>query len=160
MADDKKRKPAATLHKQGRAGPTSYQPGQSGNPSGRRPGTRNRTTVAAEQLLEGQASAVARVLADRALEGDPVALRLFCERVIPVRRGRPVEFSLPAIDTAADVDAALGAILRDTATGQLTPEEAATVAGVLEMKRRTLETTIFEARLAALEAATTKGGKP
>jgi hypothetical protein len=37
------------------------------------------------------------------------------------------------------------------AAGELTPDEAATVAGVLESKRRAIETEEFDKRLAALE---------
>jgi hypothetical protein len=52
-----------------------------------------------------------------------------------------------------DVSAALGGVLAATAQGRLTPEEAATIAGVLETKRRVLETVEIEARVAALEQA-------
>jgi hypothetical protein len=84
-----------------------------------------------------------------------VALRLVLERVAPLRRGRPVRFDLPAggVERAGDVSAALGAVLEATAEGALTPDEAATIAGVLEAKRKAIETVEIEARLAALEAA-------
>jgi hypothetical protein len=38
------------------------------------------------------------------------------------------------------------------AAGEITPSEAAAVAGVVETYRRTIETTELDARLAALEA--------
>ena len=85
------------------------------------------------------------------LQGDSIALRLVMERVAPVRRGRPVQFDLPALDNASDLALALGGILRATANGSLTPDEAATIAGVLETKRRAIETSNLEQRLDQLE---------
>src|SRR4029077_7685570 len=39
---------------------TPWHPGQSGNPSGRPKGSRNRTTLAAEALLDGEAEQLTR----------------------------------------------------------------------------------------------------
>ncbi len=79
------------------------------------------------------------------------AARLVLERIVPIRKGRPVAFDLPAIETPADVVKAVGALVSEVARGELTPEEAATVAGLLEMYRRTIETCEIEQRLSELE---------
>ena len=131
-----------------------FAPGQSGNPAGKAAGARNKTTLALEQLLEGQAHAITSKCIAMALKGDTIAMRLLMERVAPVRRGRPVRFNLPELNGPADLVRAIGGILQATAAGDLSPDEAATVAGVLETKRRAMETVDLEARLAALE----KGG--
>lgn len=136
-----------------------FAPGQSGNPSGREAGARNRATVAIDELLEGEAQALGRKAIDMALSGDGLALKLCLERVAPVRRGRPVRFTLPPITTAADVVAALGAVLLATAAGDLTPDEASTVAGVMEAKRRSIEVVELEKRLAVLEEAAERRGR-
>jgi hypothetical protein len=94
--------------------------------------------------------AVASVLA-AAKSGDMTAARLVLERIVPIRKGRPVAFDLPAIETPADVVKAVGALVSEVARGELTPEEAATVAGLLEMYRRTIETCEIEQRLSELE---------
>ncbi len=130
-----------------------FRPGVSGNPAGRQTGTRNRATMAIDNLLDGQAEALAQRTIEMALQGDTLAMRLCLERVAPVRRGRPVHFDLPRIETAADVTMALGSVLKATAAGELTPDEASTLASVFEVKRRTLETVALERRLAALEVA-------
>ena len=59
------------------------------------------------------------------------ALRLAIERIAPVRRGRPVKFDLPSVVNAADVVTAIGGVLHAVASGELTPEEAATSYQVL-----------------------------
>jgi hypothetical protein len=78
---------------------------------------------------------------------------LCVERIIPLRKGRPVVFDLPAIETAADVANALGAIAGAMAAGELTLDEAGAVAGVIEAKRRAIETVEHEERLQKLEEA-------
>lgn len=60
---------------------------------------------------------------------------------------------LPPIDTATGVSMALGAVTRAMADGELTPDKANGVASIIELKRRALETTEFEARLRRLEEA-------
>ncbi len=110
--------------------------------------------MAVEELLEGEAAAITRKAIELALEGDTMALRLCMERVAPLRRGKPVRFDFPLIEQASDVSTALGSILQATALGELTPDEAVTIAGILEAKRRAIETVDVEARLAALEKAT------
>src|SRR5262249_55444794 len=50
-----------------------FPPGVSGNPAGRLPGPRNRATMAAEALLDGEAEALTRKAVELALEGDTVA---------------------------------------------------------------------------------------
>ena len=72
---------------------------------------------------------------------------------MPVPRVRRLQLDLPAIDTAADVLAALTATLAAMAAGDLAPDEAATVAGVIEVKRRAVETVDLERRIVAIEEA-------
>ena len=50
-----------------------FRPGESGNPSGKVRGTRNRVTMAAEALLAGETEALTRKAIDLALAGDTVA---------------------------------------------------------------------------------------
>lgn len=133
-----------------------FQPGQSGNPSGRKPGSRNWATLAAEQLLDGEAEALTRKAVEMALAGDGTALRLCLERLLPARKDRPVRFTLPPLSTAADAAKAVGAIVEAVAAGDLTPGEAAELGKLVEAYTKTLEATEFEARLAALEERSTK----
>jgi hypothetical protein len=132
--------------------PWQFQPGQSGNPDGRPKGARNAATLAAEALLDGEAEALTRKCVEMALAGDTVALRLCLERILPARKSRSVAFDLPDVNQAADLVPAFAAVVRATASGTIAPDEAMTVAGVLEMKRKAIETVDIERRLAAIEA--------
>jgi hypothetical protein len=128
-----------------------FQPGQSGNPAGRPPGARNKATLLAEALLEGEAEKIIRVAVEKALKGDPVALRLCLERMAPRPRDSAVVFELPKLETAADAVAAMAAVLDGVANGRLTPSQAGEIAKIVDSTRRSLEATDFEARLAELE---------
>jgi hypothetical protein len=128
-----------------------FKPGQSGNPAGKPPGTKHHATRMAEHLMEGAAESVVQAVLAAAEGGDMVAARLVLERIAPVRKGRPVLLPLPAVNTAGDVLAALGATVKAMADGDITPDEAATVAGVLEVKRRAIETVELAVRLEVIE---------
>ena len=143
---------ADSLQKQGQApGGRLFQKGRSGNPAGRQPGCRNRATVAAEALLEGEAQALTRKAIELALEGDTTALRLCLERIVPQRRSRTVAFDTPRIDRVEDLARAIGSIFQEVAGGGLRLDEGTALVGMLESKRRAMETVDLEKRLRALE---------
>ena len=117
-----------------------FQPGQSGNPAGRRRGSRNKATLAAATLLDGEALGLTRSAVEAALAGDMLAMKLCIERVLPRCHERPVRFSLPSLaaigngeidePSPQNVSRAMNAVTTALACGEITPGEAATIAGV------------------------------
>jgi hypothetical protein len=107
--------------------------------------------MAVQALLEGEAEALTRKCIDLAKEGDTTALRLCMERLAPAVKSRAVNLTLPAIETAADILKAQAATIGAMAKGDITPDEAVTIANVLEAKRRAIETVQMEERIARLE---------
>jgi hypothetical protein len=126
-----------------------FAPGVSGNPKGRPKGSRNRPTIIVEALRDGEAEALTRKLVERALEGDPAALRICMKRVLAPRRGRRVEFELPEL-AAGDVAQSSRTILEACAAGALSPREATDVMRLISTHVRALKLTDLEARLAEL----------
>ena len=106
----------------------------------------------AEKFMEDDAEDIVRAAVNAAKAGDPTAMRLCIERLVPVRKGRPITFDLPPVETASDITKALGVIAKSMAAGELTPDEAGTVAMVMEAHRKAIETAEFEERLRKLEA--------
>jgi hypothetical protein len=127
-----------------------FNPGNPGGP-GRPAGSRNKATLLLDELADGDATAILQKQLDKAKEGDARAAELILSRVWQPRKGRPVAVKLPTIKTAADLVKALGTIADAVAAGDLSPDEGASVAAVLEVKRRAHETVELEARLTALE---------
>jgi hypothetical protein len=128
---------------------TRGRPFQPGNP-GRPKGARHRSTVLAEKLMADDVEGIVAAVVKAAKNGDMQAARIILDRLAPIRRGRPVQFDLPAGTDAAGVSAAF-AVLKAVAGGELTPEEGASVTTLLEARRRAIETVELEARIAALE---------
>ena len=98
--------------------------GQSGNPAGRPPGSRNKATLIAEALIDGDAAPLTRSTMDNAVSGNALAQKVCMERLVPPRRERFVEFELPPIHTPADLAPAMGAVMAAVAAGEITPGEA------------------------------------
>src|SRR2546429_4762830 len=77
-----------------------FAKGPSNRPPGRRAGSRNKKTLAAAVLLEGEAEGLTRRAVELAFAGDPTAMRLCIERILPPCRERMVRFPLPPIESA------------------------------------------------------------
>ena len=129
-------------------------PFQAGNKFGRgRPaGSRNKATIALQEMLDGHGESITRRCALLALKGDPTALRLCMERLIPPRKEHPIIFKLPPVTTVAEVAAAMDAILQGVARGRLTPIEGQLIATIIEGRRKVIETEEHETRIRALES--------
>jgi Family of unknown function (DUF5681) len=126
-----------------------FVPGRSGNPCGKKPGTRNRATLLREALEEGEDIAAARIVIDKALAGDQVAARFVVGRLMPRPRprDREIELDLPEGGTAADVLAGFDTTLAAMARGEITPDEALTVTRILDGKLRALKAAARERKL-------------
>lgn len=131
---------------------TPFKPGKSGNPSGRPKGARNKTTIAIEALLEGEAEELTRKAIEMAKGGDGPALRMCLDRLAPPRKDAPVCFDLPPIKSVADAVEASSALLSAVAGGEVTPDEGSRIMALLTSHKVLVESGEFERRLEALEA--------
>jgi hypothetical protein len=117
-----------------------FQPGASGNPRGRPVGSRPKILAALDALGDAAAlNLVHRLLHDALFSGSPSAMAILATRIWPERKGRPVELSLPEIKDIGDLQKANAAVTAAMARGELTPEEASVVAGVLNSQRTATE---------------------
>jgi hypothetical protein len=137
----------------------SFVRGRSGNPGGRPAGARNRKTLAAAILLDGEAEALTRKAVELALAGDPTAMRLCLERILPTCRERAVQFALPPIESAADIAAAMKAVAAALADGIITPGEGEAIARIVDTFVRAIDASDFERRLTAVERAGAAAGR-
>jgi hypothetical protein len=133
-----------------------FEKGRSGNPSGRPQGARNKTTLAVEALLDGEAENLTRKAIELAKAGDGPSLRLCLDRLVPARKDRPVAFDMPRLETAGDALKASTAIVEATAEGELTPSEAEELSRVVANFARVAET----AELARISHSIRRIGTP
>jgi hypothetical protein len=104
-----------------------------------------------QDLLEGESEALTRKAVEMALAGDPVALRLCLDRLLPVLRERPVSVALPPVTTSKDAVAASAALIQAVASGEIAPGEARELGRLIELHLKAIEVHEFESRLSTLE---------
>ena len=135
-----------------------FAPGSSGNPKGRPRGSRNASTLMLAELVDGEGRLIVKKLIELAKLGDPVALRLAVERLLP-KLERRVTVELPRVESAADVAAAIADVIGLAADGSLTLEEAQGFLRLIEQQRKAIETNDLAVRLQLLEEQSKEGGK-
>jgi hypothetical protein len=106
----------------------------------------------AARMMTAETPDIIRAVVDAAKAGDMVAARIVLDRTISLRRGRPVAIALPAINCPHDIIDAASRIVGAVGRGELTCEEAGSLAVVVEFARRAIETADLESRIAVLEA--------
>ncbi|GJE12113.1 DUF5681 domain-containing protein [Methylobacterium longum] len=126
-----------------------FAPGNRGRPKG----ARNRSTLAVEQMLDGEAEALARKAIEMALDGDGPAMKLCLDRLLSPRRDRAITFALPVIESAADLPRATEAMLQAVASGEITPSEAADIGKAVSAHIEAVTAAEMAQRLARLEEA-------
>jgi hypothetical protein len=128
--------------------PLRGRPFEKGN-GGRRPGSRNRTTLVAEALLKGEEVALVRKAIELAKAGDGPLLKFLLDRILP--KERSVLFDLPAMDRDFDAVEACGAIIEAVATGRIAPSEAAALANLVATCVRIIDFADVTERLERME---------
>jgi hypothetical protein len=119
----------------------AFQPGQSGNPNGRPKGIIDKR-VELRGLLEPHAKDLIEKLIALAKSGDPTALRLCIERLLPrVKPDNAIYFELPEgrLDTGDNMLQIAQDITAAVASGQLSIEEAEKFAEFIDHQRRVIK---------------------
>jgi hypothetical protein len=134
-----------------RTGAPPFVKGRSGNPAGKKRGTKHRKTLLLAAISDDDRAAIVAKIIRQARQGCRASQKLIVDRTEPPRRGRPVKFPIPALVTVSDIVAAQTAITVAMSAGRLTPSEASEVSAVVELARRAIETNEIETRIAQLE---------
>lgn len=130
-----------------KSNPTSWKPGQSGNPRGRSPGTGEIGKL--RKSIADHVPAIVTAMVSRALEGDAGAARLLLERVIPPMKAVDQTHTLKLPEgTLTDKGKA---VLHAVAAGELPTAQGAQLVAALGQLARVTEIDELERRIAALE---------
>lgn len=119
----------------------AFEKGKSGNPTGRPRGALGKITKYRQQL-EDAAPAIINKLTELAKDGDIQALRICTERLIPKTNMMPINIHIEDKDnkSLATYTSLVGKeLIKQTTTGEITPDTAKTFISVLESQRRIIE---------------------
>ena len=106
-----------------------FQPGCSGNPAGKRPGTLNHAIILRRLMAEGDEAIIGHLILNQALKGEWRALRFVFERLEPKPRARAIEWNFPEHATLAEMSMT---VFRAMAAGEISAEEALQIMRYLE----------------------------
>ena len=124
---------------------------------GRKAGVANKATAEIRTLARQHGPEAIAELAHLAKEAQSEQARISaCNALLDRAYGRSqasqlIEIELPDVSKIDGVTNALSALLRATATGQITPSEAHALSSVIETQRKAIETLELEERIQQLE---------
>jgi hypothetical protein len=129
-----------------------FHKGASGNPKGRPPGSRNKSTLLYEQLFEGGAEELINKAMEMAKNGDVRALALCLDRILPAKRERSINLELRPVQTPQDLPNSFQDITTAIAEGRITPGEGESLSNILATQAQFLSSVDFDRRLAQMES--------
>jgi hypothetical protein len=138
--------PDKTDEKQGK-----FRKGRSGNPLGRPRGIRNRATITAEALFEGEIEGICRKAIEEAKRGNIQAIKLVLDRILPPKKEAFIFIDLPTMKTSPDILEAIHRVAQAVSRGELLPTEGDCLARIIERQAKVIEMNDFEERFKKLE---------
>ena len=129
------------------------RPFEPGNKFGRgRPkGSRNKSTLMLQQLLDEHAPALMRKSLVLALQGSIPLLRMLLSAKLPRPLDPPVKIGCLPLRTIDDLLQAHQTVMHKVASGVVTPTQALQINALLETHRQLIETQDLATRISALE---------
>jgi hypothetical protein len=112
-----------------------------------------------EELFEGEAEDLARTMLELAKAGNPRCLEYCLDRLLPERRGEPINLELPKINGVHDVAAAKAVVIRAVSNGTVTPEQASQVFCLLDSYAEAIAASDVAVRLERVESVLKMQGK-
>src|SRR5262245_19770337 len=126
------------------------RPFAKGNP-GRKRGSKNKRTLLATALAEGEGEELLRKAIEMAKGGNVALIKFLLDRILP--KERPIQLKLPPLDWAHDSIDAMAEIVNAVSSGRITPREAADIAQVLSAFTQAIDVTDTEQEIESLKSA-------
>tara|TARA_R110002110_G_scaffold301156_1_gene515221 strand:- start:183302 stop:183724 length:423 start_codon:yes stop_codon:yes gene_type:complete len=131
---------------------TKFKPGESGNPDGRPPGSKNKSTLLLERLGD-DIDALLNATKRKAMKGDMQAMKILLDRALPVRRPTLPTISVPGLQEAMTLTEKGQAVLNAIGNSEIPPDVGASLLNALGNVSRLVEVDELLKRVEKLEAA-------
>jgi hypothetical protein len=130
------------------------RPFEAGNKFGRgRPrGSRNKSTIAMEDLLSEYSEPLARKAIVMGLQGDKTMLKMLLDPTLKACRALKANIGTIKVETLADLSSASMMIINKTTKGEISLDVAGGLSALLDGRRHVIETEDLEKRLRDLES--------
>lgn len=128
-----------------------FQKGRSGNPKGKIKGTKNKATLVAEQLLQGELEAICRRLLQEAVEGNMQAIKMVLDRLLPPKRNISLAIDLPKLENSSDALKAIAYVTMAVSRGDLSIDDGEALSKMIEIYIKAMEAHDYETRLSMIE---------
>lgn len=129
---------------------SKFQPGRSGNPSGRPKGSRNKSGRLLDEL-EKDLPLLIGAAKRKALSGDTAALRLLLERLIPAKKMESSLVIIENLEQATTLTEKANVIIDAIATGKMPPDIGTNLITALGSTAKITELDALMKRVEALE---------
>ena len=118
---------------------------------GRPQGSKNKCTIAAENLFEEESGTIARQAVEMALNGHPQMIKMIMERVVPIKKSASIKLEgMPTITDVSSAGEAAQHILDSITNGTISPLDGEILSRVLDKRLHALQITEIEEELKAL----------
>jgi hypothetical protein len=127
-----------------------FRKGQSGNPSGRPKGAKDKRT-ALREILDNHSEELVGKAVELALQGDLSALRLCFDRLMPPLRSKDTSLIIEGMASADRPSLRANKVMEAVSTGSISPTEASSLMNTILSQTKILEIDDLERRLTQLE---------
>ena len=106
---------------------------------GRPPGSRNKTTKLMQEFFAEHTEEFMKKLMEKALDGDPLAMRLVADRMMPPLKEVPIQLDMGHVKTDNDRGQAQERVLHAVSQGELTLTEGQKLINMIQARGRTID---------------------
>ncbi len=135
-----------------------FKPGQSGNPTGRKPGQTPGAKI--RQAIEKRKDEILQAVIEAAIAGDMQACKMLLDRITPPLKPVAAQIALPALPLpeGAGLSEQGAEIIRATLAGQIPADIGAQLITALTAQAKIIEIDDLSRRISALEQQTSISG--
>lgn len=128
-----------------------FRKGESGNPAGRKLGSRSKSTLLGQALMSEELEGVVRKCVEMALGGDSTCIKVVIDKLIPSAKSHPICLPIDPPQSTADIPRVLLDTFVELYKGTVHPEDIEALIKLVGIYRDAVSALSIEARLTEIE---------